>query len=82
VWRWLIYLSHQAPKLNRRLVPARPSVALETAFWQTLPQPLNDVMRNAFPTARAITVEDRRYFSADAIETNRAEPIPLQWFAP
>ncbi len=80
VWRWLLYLSHQAPKLNRRVIPARPSVASETAFWQTVPQPLNDVMRNAFPTARAITVEDRRYFSAESIPTNNPQPTPLIWF--
>lgn len=82
VWRWLLYLSHQAPKLNRRVIPARPSVASETTFWQTVPQPLNDVMRHAFPTARAVTVEDRRYFSAESISANRSQPTPLNWFAP
>ncbi len=82
VWDWLIFLSHQAPKLNRRTIPARPSVALETSFWQTVPQPLNAVMRSAFPTTRAITVEDRRYFSAESIPANRSQPTPLRWFSP
>jgi len=57
VWQWIKFLSYQQPSL--RYVPARPSVANGMGFWRTLPLPLGDVMRTAFPFARPITIEEQ-----------------------
>ncbi|MCP4415408.1 MAG: extracellular solute-binding protein [Chloroflexi bacterium] len=57
VWQWIKFLSDQRPA--PRYVPARPSVANQMGFWRSLPQPLGDVMRTAFPFARPITVEEQ-----------------------
>lgn len=53
-WRWLTFLSHQPPPASLRHIPARPSVATETEFWETLPGPLAAVMRPAFATAQPV----------------------------
>lgn len=57
VWQWIKFLSDQRPA--PRYVPARPSVANQMGFWRTLPHPLGDVMRTAFPFAKPITIEER-----------------------
>ncbi|MBE2223036.1 MAG: extracellular solute-binding protein [Anaerolineae bacterium] len=83
VWRWLKFLSYQPPLPSYRLIPARPSVAQQTAYWQTLPRPLNEAMRSAFPFSRPVTIEDDLWFDDD-VET--AVPPPqrptLNWFTP
>jgi len=57
VWQWLKFLSYQPP--TARFIPARPSVAAEMGYWATLPRPLGDVMRTAFPFARPVTIEEQ-----------------------
>lgn len=57
VWQWLKFLSYQSP--TPRLVPARPSVAAGTGYWQYLPRPLGNAMRAAFPFARPVTIEEQ-----------------------
>ncbi len=60
VWQWLKFLSYQRPA--RRLIPARPSIALATGYWSILPRPLGNAMRTAFPFARPVTLAERDYF--------------------
>ncbi len=57
VWQWIKFLSEQRP--SSRFIPARPTVANRIGFWRTLPQPLGDVMRTAFPFARPIMIEEQ-----------------------
>lgn len=92
VWRWLKFLSYQAPLPSYRLVPARPSVAAEADYWQLLPRPLNEAMRTAFPFSRPVTIEDELWFDADmitAVTANQLTPDQaahasprIQWFSP
>ena len=63
VWQWLNYLSHQSLQRQRRLIPARPSVAESTAFWRILPRPLSAAMRSVFPCARAVTLAEESIFT-------------------
>ncbi|MCP5097156.1 MAG: extracellular solute-binding protein [Chloroflexi bacterium] len=60
-WQWLKFLSHQRPP--PRMIPARPSVANATGYWNLLPRDLGNVMRTAFPFARPVTIADRTYLS-------------------
>lgn len=90
VWEWLNFLSYQPP--IHRLVPARPSVATSMRYWSTLPRPLGDAMRTAFPFSRAVTLSERNYVSweriADVVsgaqtplEAARYRPF-ADWFTP
>ncbi len=63
VWQWLRFLSNQPLRPSSRLVPARPSVAQASRFWDILPRELRDVMRTAFPFARPVTIEEQQYFT-------------------
>ena len=62
-WEWLKYLTYQNLNRQQRLIPARPSVASQTAYWIILPQPLSNAMRTAFPFARPITIDEQSLFS-------------------
>ena len=66
-WQWLVYLDGQPPNRPRRLIPARPSMAQASGYWGTLPAPLGQVMRAAFPFARPVHFEERELFSSEAI---------------
>lgn len=90
MWEWLKFLSYQPP--IHRLVPARPSVATDMRYWSTLPRPLGDAMRTAFPFARPVTLSERTFLSwervADvvsgeqtALEAARYRPF-TPWFTP
>jgi ABC-type glycerol-3-phosphate transport system substrate-binding protein len=54
-WQWLRFLSQHVAQPNQRHVPARPSVAAATGYWEKLPPPVNEAIRAAFPTARPVT---------------------------
>lgn len=62
-WQWLKFLSYQNLNRQQRLVPARPSVAAQNAFWIILPQPLSNAMRTAFPFARPIAIDEQNVFN-------------------
>ncbi|MCI0648747.1 MAG: ABC transporter substrate-binding protein [Chloroflexi bacterium] len=62
-WQWLKFLSTQSLERQLRLVPARPSVAMQTGYWLTLPRPLAEAMRTAFPFAWPVTIEEQNLFS-------------------
>lgn len=89
-WEWLAFLSRQPTAPRYRLIPARASVAARTAYWSTLPRPLNEALRAAFPFARPVTLADQLYFSWEqitAVTTHQLTPqqaaqeIPaLIWF--
>jgi ABC-type glycerol-3-phosphate transport system substrate-binding protein len=90
VWRWLKFLSYQPPLPRYRLIPARPSVAQQTAYWQTLPRPLNEAMRSAFPFSKPVTIGDSLWFDdgmVTAVTTQELSPAqvaqqqpPIDWF--
>ncbi len=90
VWEWLRFLSFWPPRAQFRLIPARPSVAESSQFWQTLPRELGNPMRIAFPFARPIKLAEQRYFTEEqvtAVLTGEATPEqaarlipPLAWF--
>lgn len=90
-WEWLNYLSYQHLDRQRRAVPARPSVAVETGYWSILPRPLGEAMRAAFPFARPIMINEQSYFSWDllsAIASGQQTPQEaaherprVKWFA-
>lgn len=90
VWRWLVFLS-DTPLLGAlRYVPARNSVAQEMGYWNTLPRPLQEAMRTAFPFARPVSFDERRLFSRRQIESVTIDGVapyeaatqvePLRWF--
>ena len=89
-WQWLKFLSHQPPVSSYRLVPARPSVASETAYWRSLPRPLVDPMRTAYTFSRPVTLPEKRYFDWSQLAqviTNTLtpgesaqQPPPINWF--
>jgi len=91
-WEWLKFLSFEAPLPRYRLAPARPSVAEETAYWQTLPRPLGDPLRAAFPFAQPVGLAEKEYFGVEAITavlTRQLSPLQaaqrqprLTWFVP
>lgn len=62
-WEWLKFLSYQSLNRQQRLVPARPSVATESAYWVILPRSLSNAMRTAFPFARPITIDEQDVFN-------------------
>lgn len=90
VWEWLVFLSFQPPRAQFRAIPARPSVAESSQFWQILPRELGSPMRIAFPFARPVMLADQRYFTEEqvtAVLSGAATPeqaarlIPsLTWF--
>jgi hypothetical protein len=90
VWQWLKFLSYQRPAPRFRLAPARASVADQTHYWASLPRPLGEAMRTAFPFARPILLEEQAYFSWEllaavvsgeltAVEAGQRQP-KLVWF--
>lgn len=90
VWAWFKFLSYQPPAPRFRLVPARPSTARQTTYWTTLPRPLSEAMRAAFPFARPVTLTDQGHFSWEqltAVTTTQLTPTaaarqtpPITWF--
>lgn len=62
-WAWLKFLTYQYLNRQQRLVPARPSVASESAYWIILPRTLSDAMRTAFPFARPVTIDEQSIFN-------------------
>lgn len=90
VWEWLKFLSFRPPAPKFRYVPARPSVAEDSRFWQRLPRELGNPMRIAFPFARPVTVAEQRYFTWEqvtAVASGQAAPQaavqivpPVAWF--
>ncbi|MCP4289627.1 MAG: hypothetical protein GY792_35265, partial [Gammaproteobacteria bacterium] len=88
MWEWLKFLSYQRPV--PRLIPARPSVAVDAGYWATLPPELDEAMRLAFPLARAITPEEQSYISwtqVKSVVTGEMTPIQaarqrpaVRWF--
>lgn len=83
VWRWLKFLSYQPSLPSYRLIPARPSVAQQTAYWQTLPRPLNEAMRSAFPLSKPVTIKDALWFTDDGDRETAVTPSKhptLHWF--
>lgn len=90
VWEWLRFLSFWPPRAQFRLIPARPSVAESSRFWQTLPRELGNPMRIAFPFGRPIKLAEQRFFTEEqvtAVLSGEATPeqatqlIPtLEWF--
>lgn len=66
-WQWLTFLSFQTPLREFRLVPARPSVANRTSYWSTLPRPLAEAQRTAFPFARPVAIADQAAFEWERI---------------
>jgi ABC-type glycerol-3-phosphate transport system substrate-binding protein len=59
VWEWLNFLSRRPLNATLRYVPARPSLAAETGFWEILPRPLSNAMRIAFPFARPVLISEK-----------------------
>lgn len=90
VWLWLKFLSEQYLARQRRQIPARPSVAEATGYWQTLPRPLGDVLRTAFPFARPVLIAEQELFTWEqlaAVTSGRVSPAEaaqstpgLHWF--
>lgn len=58
-WQWLKFMSRYPLPLPLRVLPARPSTAAQIGFWETLPPPLSNVMRVAFPFARPIRLDEK-----------------------
>ena len=92
VWEWLRFLSFQPPLPRYRLIPARPSVADESAFWQTLPPALSEPIGVAFTFSRPVTLAEEDMFNWPQLaavaggQQTPAEaaqqPTDLRWFAP
>jgi ABC-type glycerol-3-phosphate transport system substrate-binding protein len=59
VWMWLKFLAGRPLNAPLRYVPARPSVASTTGFWEILPRPLGNTMRVAFPFARPVLISEQ-----------------------
>ncbi|MGB1249423.1 MAG: extracellular solute-binding protein [Candidatus Promineifilaceae bacterium] len=91
-WQWIKFLSHQNPPSDlRRSIPARPSVARQSEFWEWMPEPLAKPMQAALPYSRPMLIGDERYLSwemlagavqAEVVGDISAEPVPLKWFSP
>jgi hypothetical protein len=82
VWRWLKFISYQPPLARYRLIPARPSTAAQMAYWQTLPLPLNEAMRAAFPFSRPVEIGDELWFEGEgrtAVAAPQSPPV-IPWF--
>lgn len=89
VWEWLKFISFQYPVRTTRLIPSRPSVAQAAQYWYTLPKPLDDAMRTAFPFARPVMLSEQYYFSDEQLTAVRDGVSPadaavlqprLEWF--
>ena len=88
VWEWLNFLSYQ--RVPVRLIPARPSVALEMNYWDTLPNQLGEAMQAAFPFALPLRIEEENLLTWSMVEVvlngsmppqTALELIPeLRWF--
>jgi ABC-type glycerol-3-phosphate transport system substrate-binding protein len=62
-WQWLKFLSYQSPAPRFRHVPARPSVAQSTNYWNILTPDLREPIQAAFPLARPILIGEEKVFS-------------------
>lgn len=62
-WQWLKFLSYQTIARQLRHIPARPSVAAATHFWERLPRPLNETIGATFSLARPVSFEHQTLFS-------------------
>lgn len=74
VWQWLKFLSDQPLNATLRYVPARPSVAEATRFWEVLPRPLGNVLRGSFPFARPVLISEQELIDGEglaAVENNQ-----------
>jgi ABC-type glycerol-3-phosphate transport system substrate-binding protein len=69
VWRWLVFLSYRPLNGPLRYVPARPSLAVQTGYWDVLPIPLREAMRTAFPLARPVKIADREQMTGELLAT-------------
>jgi ABC-type glycerol-3-phosphate transport system substrate-binding protein len=78
VWQWLKFLSYQNIAREERLVPARPSVAVQSEYWALLPQPLWEVMRLAFPLGRPVRLGEAAYFSWEQVAAVLAGEITAE----
>lgn len=67
VWAWLKFLSYQSIAREERLIPARPSVAVQSQYWALLPRPLWEVMRLAFPLGRPVRLGEAAYFDWERV---------------
>jgi ABC-type glycerol-3-phosphate transport system substrate-binding protein len=89
-WQWLKFLSYQHLQRRLRLIPARPSVAAQSGYWNTLPRPLGDAMRTAFPFTHPVFLEAQDHFSwsqlADVVSDHQSpaeaaqSAIHVRWF--
>jgi len=68
-WEWLKFLTYHPLAPQKRMVPARPSVALASHYWSRLPRPVGEAMRTAFPFARPVLIEEYGYFTWDQLAT-------------
>lgn len=75
-WEWIKFLSYEPPVQRLRLIPARPSVANSMGFWATLPLPLGNAMRTAFPFARPVLIEEQSYFTNDQLTAVLSGQMP------
>ena len=89
-WQWLKYLSYQAPPSRLRHIPARPSVARQSGFWEWLPTPIADAYKQVLPNARPILIGEENYFTwqqlarasqAPQITPQVAQPASTKWFS-
>lgn len=89
-WQWLKFLSYQSIARQLRHIPARPSVAAATYFWERLPRPLNEAIRATFSLARPVAFEHQQLFTWEQlakVATGELTPLqaaqsppPLRWF--
>lgn len=85
VWMWLRFLSFAPPRAQFRLIPARPSLAESSGYWQILPRELGNPMRIAFPFARPVRLAEQRYFTEEqvtAVLSGAATPEQAARLAP
>jgi hypothetical protein len=73
VWEWLSFLSRRPLNATLRYVPARPSLAAETYFWEILPRPLSNAMRIAFPFARPVLISEKGLIGEEALSAVEAQ---------
>jgi ABC-type glycerol-3-phosphate transport system substrate-binding protein len=66
-WEWLKYISHYPLPLPLRTIPARPSIANQIDFWESMPPALANAMRTAFPFARPIRLDEKEAITWEMI---------------
>ncbi|HFC12398.1 MAG TPA: extracellular solute-binding protein, partial [Anaerolineae bacterium] len=88
-WQWLKFLSYQSPPPRLRHIPARPSVARQSLYWQKLPEPIAAVYQQVTGGARPILIGEENYFTwqqldhvirADQVNDRIAQPTKTNWF--